>query len=48
MGAIFVLAGLAQLLLANNSKLVGIVMLVCGVIIIGQGLGIVPMRRPRR
>ena len=47
MGAVFVLNGLV-LLLWDKSEVVGIVVLVCGLIIIGQGMGIVPIRRPRR
>ena len=47
MGALMALTGLAMLF-TDRSEFVGIVVLVCGVLIIGQSFGIVPMRRPRR
>jgi hypothetical protein len=47
MGAIVAIAGLANLLLDDNA-VVGIGLLVFGVLIIGQGLGIVPMFRHQR
>ena len=41
-GGVFVIAGLVML-----PTFVGIMFLVCGAIFIGQGAGIVPMRRDR-